>query len=199
MTADSPAGEAQLKAVLLHNLALLHASGPGDYEAVHEMLSREYETHHSYDWYKDQNMSGAFAYFGPGQFSSMWQEIIKPNAFGQLYLIGEAASAHHGWIVGALESVVRAVYTMLEGLQDGDPTFQPYKDAMELLSNDSGEGLPFYPLPAEMPLRQFGTARETEVSDQLEKGKELTYPAAVAMLCQVESFVERWYEESKLA
>ncbi|KAL9567493.1 hypothetical protein ACKAV7_008443 [Fusarium commune] len=134
--------------------------------------SPEYETHHAYDWYRDQNMSGAFAYFGPCQYSNMWQEIIKPNAFGQLYMVGEAASSHHAWIVGALESVIRAVYVMLEGLNSQDPKYGAYAKAMNLLShipeegeatydpNDSTDSLkpgdlpkgkPFYPLPEEMP------------------------------------------------
>ncbi|ROV86981.1 hypothetical protein VSDG_10088 [Cytospora chrysosperma] len=112
----------------LRVLALLHANDQMSYDTLLQMLNEQYVTHHAWDWYKDQNTAGAFAYFGPGQFSNMWQEIIKPNAFGQLYLIGEAASAHHGWIVGALESVVRAVYVMLEGLHIANPGFTTYRE-----------------------------------------------------------------------
>ncbi|KAI1106936.1 hypothetical protein F4804DRAFT_299519 [Jackrogersella minutella] len=69
----------------------------------------------------------------------MWQEIVKPKAFGQLYIVGEAASAR---IVGALESVVRATYLMLEGLQSGDPDCKPYQQAMDLLNPDPNKPLP---------------------------------------------------------
>ncbi|KAI0879915.1 uncharacterized protein GGS22DRAFT_198502 [Annulohypoxylon maeteangense] len=151
----TPEDEEQLKSVVLHSLALLHANDAKPYDTLLFELQRDYVTHHAWDWYHDENMSGAFAYFGPGQFSSMWEEIIKPNAFGQLYLVGEAASSHHGWIVGALESVVRATYTMLKGLQSGDPGYKPYQEAMDLLNPDPNKPAPppspFYPLPGEMP------------------------------------------------
>lgn len=198
---DSPAGEEQLKEVALHNLALLHAQRPEDYQDVLDMLHKEYDTHHAYDWYKDQTMAGAFAYFGPGQFSNMWQEIIKPNAFGQLYMIGEAASAHHGWIVGALESVVRAVFVMLEGLHHANPEFVPYQDAMEILMDKDGLlELPFQGLPLEMPKRQFDSKKGAELSDHPStEASELTYPAAMAALCQVESLVQKAYEEVTVA
>lgn len=197
ITPDSPAGEEQLKEVALHNLALLHAKKPEDYQNVLDMLHEQYDIHHAYDWYKDQTMAGAFAYFGPGQFSNMWQEIIKPNAFGQLYMIGEAASAHHGWIVGALESVVRAVFVMLEGLHHANPEFVPYQDAMEILIDKDGLlELPFQGLPLEMPMKQFDSKKGAELSDHPStEGSELTYPAAMAALCQVESLVQKAYEE----
>ncbi|KAI0121136.1 hypothetical protein BJ170DRAFT_688221 [Xylariales sp. AK1849] len=191
---DTPRNEEQLKAVLLHDLALLHANEKKPYEALLSELEQQYVTHHAFDWYNDENMSGAFAYFGPGQFSNMWQEIIKPNAFGQLYLVGEAASSHHAWIVGALESVVRGVYVMLEGLQSGDNTYKPYQDAMNLLkdgpSGTKSPGLPFYPLPQEMPKRQLGTEQNAKQTDDPTEDLPLTYAAAVASLCLIESFFE---------
>lgn len=197
ITSDSPCGEDQLKAVALHNLALMHARKPEDYQDVLDMLTEQYETHHAYDWYKDQNMAGAFAFFGPGQFSNMWQEIIKPNAFGQLYMIGEAASAHHGWIVGALESVVRAVFVMLQGLHHANPDFKPYQQAMDLLINKDGSNeLPFQGLPLEMPKAQLGTKKGAKLSDHpSDQGLEMTYSAAMAALCQVESLVQKVYED----
>ena len=109
----SPENEEELKELMLSNLAQLHAKPEEGwpYEDLLKHLRDLYITHHAYDWYHDPNMSGAFGYFGPGQFSKMWPQIMKPN--GWLFLIGEAASAHHGWIVGALESSVRAVYQLL--------------------------------------------------------------------------------------
>ncbi|KAH7129098.1 hypothetical protein EDB81DRAFT_728997 [Dactylonectria macrodidyma] len=214
---DSPENEEQLKSVLLDNLALLHANEKRPYkELLKELTEEQYETHHAWDWYKDQNMSGAFAYFGPSQFSNMWQEITKPNAFGQLYFIGEAASSHHAWIVGALESVVRAVYTMFEGLESQCKNNEAYLRVLDLLSgavhidgsdedssslnDDSGDapfptGLPFYPLPEEMPSRQWGIERGHELTREPEEGtketdKSLTFTSAVAALSVIESYFE---------
>lgn len=171
------------------------------YDTLLQMLNDQYVTHHAWDWYKDQNTAGAFAYFGPGQFSNMWQEIIKPNAFGQLYLIGEAASAHHDWIVGALESVVRAVYVMLEGLHIANPGFTAYREAMELLETDRGE-LPFYPLPLEMPMDMImphpaeGGQRRAHAGSPgkavKNEGDSPSYACHLAMLCQIESLFENY-------
>ncbi|KAK7421614.1 hypothetical protein QQX98_002081 [Neonectria punicea] len=199
---DTPDNEEQLKGVLLHNLALLHANEKMSYDELMVLLDKQYETHHAWDWYRDQNMSGAFAYFGPGQFSNMWEEIIKPNAFGQLYMIGEAASSHHAWIVGALESVIRAIYVMFEGLNSNDPNYEAYTEVMNLLSQapqeqQEGElpsGLPFYPLPEEMPKRQDSTERGApQTNDPAVKDKPLTYPAAIASLSLIESYFELVY------
>jgi hypothetical protein len=142
ISAETPKNEEQLLSVLLHDLALLHAKEKDgwDYERTLALLKEQYQDHHAYDWYRDENMSGAFAYFGPSQFSNMWQEIIKPNAYGQLYLIGEASSSHHAWIVGALESVVRATYLMFEGLLKQEPENKGYKKVVELLSGKPDDG-----------------------------------------------------------
>ncbi|UZP40376.1 hypothetical protein NXS19_008192 [Fusarium pseudograminearum] len=147
----------------------------------------------------------------------MWQEIIKPNAFGQFYLVGKAASSHHAWIVGALESVIRAVYVMFQGLQNCSPSFEPYNIVLELLKQaptdedekyefeDIGEplkrggamptGLPFHPLPEEMPTTQLRTKKGApwtdnpteEANDRL---VDMTYGAALAVLSLIESFFE---------
>ncbi|KAF7560122.1 hypothetical protein G7046_g4037 [Stylonectria norvegica] len=205
---NTPEGEEQLKSVLLHDLALLHANEEYPYDKLLKFLTEEqYNTHHAWDWYRDQNMSGAFAYYGPGQFSNMWEEVLKPNAFGQLYLVGEAASSHHAWIVGALESVIRAVYVMFEGLSSNDPGYEPYQKVLDLLSQDQPPqdgpalptGLPFYPLPEEMPQRQFYTKRNTPLTnDPTVKEKPLTYPSAVASMSLIESYFELIYS-AKLA
>ena len=112
---DSPAGEDELKEVLFHDLARLHAEKDGewDYERLHKLLRSEYVTHHAYNWYADPNTVGAFAYFGPGQFKNMYPYVTRSS--GKHIIIGEAASAHHAWVVGALESAVRGVYQFLRG------------------------------------------------------------------------------------
>ncbi|XEV04477.1 hypothetical protein FSHL1_009764 [Fusarium sambucinum] len=162
-------------------------------------------------------MSGAFAYFGPGQFSNMWQEIIKPNAFGQFYLVGEAASSYHAWIIGALESVIRAVYVMFQGLQNGNRSFKLYNIVLELLKRaptdkderykfkDIGEplkrggttptGLPFHPFPEEMPLTQLRTNKGAPLTDNSteeanNRHLDMMYGAALAVLSLIESFFE---------
>ncbi|KAF4980211.1 hypothetical protein FZEAL_3722 [Fusarium zealandicum] len=226
---DTPENEDQLKRTMLHDLALLHANKECPYKDLLKLLNEQYMDHHSWDWYRDQHMSGAFAYFGPGQFSNMWQEIIKPNAFGQLYLIGEASSSHHAWIVGALESVIRAIYVMFQGLQSHDPEFKAYETVLTLLSQaptDPGEewdaedgkgddqgspappaapmkkngampkGLPFHPLPEEMPTLQFKAPMDTPLTqdpkEEADSGNNelLTYGAALAVLSLIESYLE---------
>ncbi|KAM5522643.1 flavin containing amine oxidoreductase [Fusarium oxysporum f. sp. phaseoli] len=203
--------DAELKRLIIHDLARLHARRERPFEEMVKFLEEQYIDHHGYDWYRDQNMSGAFAYFGPGQFSNMWQEIIKPNALGQLYLVGEAASSHHAWIVGALESVVRAVYVMFQGLQNGNEKFEAYDIVLKLLRTgpDNGKnvseplkkdgdmptGLPFHPLPEEMPTRQFYTTKDKDLTASPEKeaneeGVDMTYGAALAVLSLIESFYE---------
>ncbi|RBR15926.1 uncharacterized protein FIESC28_07128 [Fusarium coffeatum] len=217
---DSPQNEAELKRLMIHDLARLHARVDYPFEDLVKLLEEQYIDHHGYDWYRDQNMSGAFAYFGPGQFSNMWQEIIKPNAFGQLYLVGEAASSHHAWIVGALESVIRAVYVMFQGLQNGNKKFEAYSIVLDLLrqaptepgekgdkenNEDIGQplerggampkGLPFHPLPEEMPETQFNTQGQgltdsPSVEADPKQQVEMTYGAALATLSLIESFFE---------
>ncbi|OHE94888.1 flavin containing amine oxidoreductase [Colletotrichum orchidophilum] len=169
--------EAELRDVMLRDLAYLHTEDPNDSAQLQRTLqhiTEQYVEHHAYDWYHDPNMAGAFAYFGPSQFSELYPAITKPNAGGQLYFVGEAASAHHAWVVGALESVVRALWLLFDTLHQGsrnDPNtqgaYEAYKWAMDLLEcghieqqptggkkpavRKAKSPLPFYPLPAEMP------------------------------------------------
>ncbi|KAM0343745.1 hypothetical protein ACHAPU_008171 [Fusarium lateritium] len=220
---DTPNNEEELKRLIIHDLARLHARKEYPFKKLVKFLDEQYVDHHGYDWYRDQHMSGAFAYFGPGQFSNMWQEIIKPNSFGQLYLVGEASSSHHAWIVGALESVIRAVYVMFQGLQNGDKDFEAYRIVLDLLRRaptDQGEewdgkedileplkrggamptGLPFHPLPEEMPTTQKDTENKplTDFPDD-EAGKEfeMSYGAALAVLSVIESFFELGLDKSR--
>ncbi|KAF5013138.1 hypothetical protein FDECE_858 [Fusarium decemcellulare] len=223
---DTPKNEEELKKTMLHDLALLHANEKWPYEKLLAHLKDQYVEHHSWDWYRDPNMSGAFAYFGPGQFSNMWQEIIKPNSFGQLYLVGEASSSHHAWIVGALESVVRAVYIMFQGLRRQHPKFEAYDIVLRLLSTaptDPGEewdkvnnenpqapmkkdgalpkGLPFHPLPEEMPTYQYGAEKDTRltldpsVEADPKAEEELPWAVAVALLSLIESVLQALIDE----
>ena len=93
----------------------------------------------------------------------MWLHIMKPNAFGQLYLIGEAASAHHAWIVGALESAVRGVYYLLDNCYQVDQGCGAYQEAMKMLSQDpdAEHTLPFILYPKKCPGRRKVRQRAT--------------------------------------
>lgn len=108
----SPEDEGILKKLLFHNLALLHSTS-ATYEDVYKIIEGSYITHHAYDWYKDPNFAGAFAYFGPSQMTEVWPDITNPSADGKLIIIGEATSTHHAWVVGALDSAIRGVYQFL--------------------------------------------------------------------------------------
>lgn len=106
--------EAALKELVLRDLALLHAHHHKKDltpEQVYEMIAPLYVDHYAHDWYHNPNTFGAFAFFRPQQFSSMWPSIIAPSP--SLVMIGEHASNHHAWVVGALESAVHGVHGWL--------------------------------------------------------------------------------------
>ena len=139
-----PKAEIELKALLIDNLARLHSRNPNEYDGLHKMIEEAYITHFAYDWYTDPGTSGAFAYFGPGQFSAMYPWIANRND-GNHVIIGEAASAHHAWVVGALESATRGVYQFLFAHSKNSTAIEKALDAY----NANKIPAPFGPLPAE--------------------------------------------------
>src|ERR1700761_1965300 len=56
---------------------------------------------------------GAFAFFGPGKFESLFRSLNGPAADGLLHFAGEAQSVRHAWVEGALDSAWRAVAELL--------------------------------------------------------------------------------------
>ena len=145
----TPEAEEQLKEVLFHDLALLHATqkdGKKDEEAYQELYQKIkslYLTHHAYDWNVDEYTAGAFAYYAPGQFSKLYPDLILPSAGGKLFIIGEAASKHHAWVVGALESAVRGVGQLLQeysGVKN-----EAVREALKILESKENRlfGLPY--------------------------------------------------------
>lgn len=66
------------------------------------------------DWDQYEYSQGAFALFGPGQFTSTFPGLIAPEMNGRYHTAGEMSSVHHAWIVGALNSAWRCVYEILE-------------------------------------------------------------------------------------
>ena len=73
---------------------------PPSFEELHCL----YETHHAWAWSHDPWASGAFALFGPGQFKNVYPHFQELFCNGQFAMCGEALSAHHAWISGALDS-----------------------------------------------------------------------------------------------
>ena len=142
ITSSSPDGEDELKTLLIHDLAKLHSETPQEYNGLKKIIEDTYETHYAYDWYADRGTTGAFAYFGPGQFHNMYPYIIRND--GVHIIIGEAASAHHAWVVGALESAVRGVYQFLYH-NSTDPKVSEVLQAY----NNGDVDAPYGPLPAE--------------------------------------------------
>ncbi|OJA21517.1 hypothetical protein AZE42_01789, partial [Rhizopogon vesiculosus] len=57
--------------------------------------------------------TGAFAFFGPGDFQDLYTSLSAPNANCRLHFAGEAISTRHAWVVGALDSAWRAVFEYL--------------------------------------------------------------------------------------
>ena len=130
---DSPKGEDELKELLIDNLAKLHSNTPKEYDELHRLIAREYQTHYAWDWH-----DSAFAYFGPGQFQAMYPWIVRND--GKHIIIGEAASAHHAWV-----SAVRGVYQFLFAHSKQSKTINRALEAY----NKGEIAEPFGPLPVE--------------------------------------------------
>ena len=159
--AEEKAKEEELKELLIDNLAKLHEHIDPEhypYSVLHKLIKEEYQAHHAYDWYSDPGTTGAFAYFGPGQFQNMYPWIVRSD--GRHVIVGEAASAHHAWVVGALESAVRGVYQFLANpIHSRNPSIQAALQAYNLGEQSEqdkeagkewkGIPAPFGPLPAE--------------------------------------------------
>lgn len=115
-TPESDGKLVELVELILRNLARLHAE-----HISYDEIREQYTGHcHAYDWSHDPNTAGAFALFGPGQFSNLYPYLSRPAADSRFHIVGEAASAHHAWIVGALDSAYAAVYRFLFRFQMWD-------------------------------------------------------------------------------
>ena len=123
---------------------------------MRDIISNNWLDYHAYNWHENPHTVGAVAYFGPGQFSNLYSSLTRSN--GKYIIIGEAASAHHAWIVGALESAVRGVYQFVYAHRADSAAASVAYD----YEHDNIPG-PFGPLPAEFsrpqnlsPARQEG-------------------------------------------
>ncbi|TGO43681.1 hypothetical protein BCON_1097g00010 [Botryotinia convoluta] len=133
--------EAELKELLLRDLARMHSNPEMSEEKVYTMISELYLDHFAHDWTHDPNTTGAFAFFRPQQFTNVWNKLIHPG--GNLLLIGEASSPHHAWVVGALESAVHGVTLWLKARKD---QIVGAADAVKILQT-AEEGIPFVGMP----------------------------------------------------
>ncbi|KZP31471.1 hypothetical protein FIBSPDRAFT_945004 [Athelia psychrophila] len=68
---------------------------------------------HPWDWNTNKYSMGAYTFFGPGEFKDLYTHMTQPAAYGRLHFAGEAISARHAWVVGALDSAWRAVDELL--------------------------------------------------------------------------------------
>ncbi|KAF9882702.1 hypothetical protein FE257_005510 [Aspergillus nanangensis] len=105
---SSDVQEEELVEIILRDLATLHQP-----HVSFEKLREAYIGHHAFCWGNSPFASGAFALFGPGQFSNLYPFLCRPAADGKFHIVGEASSIHHGWVVGALNSAYMAVYRFL--------------------------------------------------------------------------------------
>jgi len=69
----------------------------------------------SWSWDNHPYSSGAFAWFSPGQHTTLHRHIVAPE--GRIFFAGEHASLTHTWMQGALESGLRATRELLEAAQ----------------------------------------------------------------------------------
>ncbi|KAL8819318.1 MAG: hypothetical protein Q9191_007760 [Dirinaria sp. TL-2023a] len=124
MVKGEPEKEIELKEMLIHNLTWLHLENAKawakdhdkkmDFDILHDEIANSYITHHAFNWHDDPFTSGAYAKFAPGQFQNLYPALSCPTADDRFFFVGEAVSAHHGWIVGALDSAHMAVIRFLK-------------------------------------------------------------------------------------
>jgi hypothetical protein len=107
----------KLKTIVFKQLADIH-------NVDEEFLRGQLIGFHAWSWSHDPHTMGAFAFFGPSKFGSLYTSLTTPAAKGRLHFAGEALSVRHAWVEGALDSAWRAVSEMLVF-----PGYQQYKGA----------------------------------------------------------------------
>ncbi|KAG1751233.1 hypothetical protein EDB19DRAFT_1676233 [Suillus lakei] len=98
--------DATLVQLVLKELADLHNVGI-------DFLRNQLIECKGWSWSHDPYTMGAFAFFGPGKFRSLYTSLNNPAAKCYLHFAGEAISVRHAWVEGALDSAWRAVHEML--------------------------------------------------------------------------------------
>jgi hypothetical protein len=113
--------EADPKELLFRELVCLHQNKDMTNEELYSLISSNYIDHFAFDCGKDPTTAGAFAFFRPQQFSSMWNKMIQPP--------GEI----HAWLglnVGVVPEFAEAM-KILEQYKPRNPFvgLPPYMDA----------------------------------------------------------------------
>jgi hypothetical protein len=110
--------ESEALRLVLQNLATMFESRNPDIDF--KFLMDQVEGHYGYSWANDSYYSGAFALFGPGQFTSLYPALFSPlkGSDNNTYIIGEHASAHHAWLSGAFYSAATSLYGWLMRLDE---------------------------------------------------------------------------------
>ncbi|PPQ70504.1 hypothetical protein CVT24_013274, partial [Panaeolus cyanescens] len=102
-----PPSEELLLQRVYEDLSIMH-------DITVQQLKDDTLDYHAFNWYSNPYTMGAYAFFGPGQFSTIYKSVIEPTARGRFHFAGEVASAHHAWIAGALDSATRVVNEILQ-------------------------------------------------------------------------------------
>ena len=74
---------------------------------VYPSIRQQFEGGVSKCWDEDEWSRGAYAWFEPGQMTTLMPHVARPE--GRVHFAGEHASSSPGWIEGALESAERVV------------------------------------------------------------------------------------------
>jgi len=115
---------------IYQDLAVLHTpnnSNPEDVKQFKNMLIQDTLDFHAFDWYHNPFTIGAFAQFMPGQFSTLYADILQPaGRYGNFHFAGELASHYHAWVAGALDSATRvASHIEMDQHARTHPTLDP--------------------------------------------------------------------------
>lgn len=86
----------------------------GEVEKVYPLIRKNFEGGTSVCWDEDRWARGAYAWFEPGQMSTLLPDIARPE--GRIHFAGEHASSWPGWMQGAFQSGHRAALEINEAL-----------------------------------------------------------------------------------
>lgn len=105
--------------LVLSNIAKLWSNVPEGPSL--QDLQNWYVEHHAWAWSHDlETPGGAFALFGPGQFSQVYPLFQSGQCDNNFWVCGEATSAHHAWISGAIDSAGTTLLTWLAAHQNSE-------------------------------------------------------------------------------
>lgn len=106
---------------IYQDLAILHTPQDSDSKVVEDFKKKLIDDtldFHAFNWYTNPYTMGAFAQFTPGQFSTLYADILESaGCHGNFHFAGELASHHHAWVAGALDSATRVVGSIAKDLR----------------------------------------------------------------------------------